>query len=137
MSIAAGDEIPQRRITVNREAMKTVAVMLRDPNPIHWDVQVLRELGLDERPVNQGPTNLAYVWNLLIAWTGSSARIKHIGVRFVSNAFAGEEVVAGGRVEEIDDASGLTSCSVWLRHADGTRVLAGSATVAISQPRVD
>jgi hypothetical protein len=96
---------------------------------------VLRELGLDERPVNQGPTNLAYVWDLLIAWTGNSALVKHVDVRFVSNALADEELVAGGRVGKIDDASGLTSCTIWLRHADGTRVLAGSAMVAMSQRR--
>ena len=131
MSIAVGDELSVRHVTVNREGMKPMAVMLRDPNPIHWDVEVLCELGLDERPVNQGPTNLAYVWDALTAWTGDAAAIKNVDVRFVSNALADEDLSAGGRVEAIDTGTGLASCRVWLRHEDGTPVLEGKATVDV------
>lgn len=127
MSIVVGHEIPVRTVTVNREAMKPMALILRDPNPIHWDLDVLRALGLDERPVNQGPTNLAYVWDALTAWTGSVAAIKNVSVRFISNALADEVLTAGGAVTSVD--SGLVTCAVWLRHQDGSPVLQGAATV--------
>jgi acyl dehydratase len=132
MSIVVGQEIAAHTLTVNREGMKPMAVMLRDPNPIHWDVELLRALGLDERPVNQGPTNVAYVWDALTAWTGSVAAIKKVSVRFISNALAEEVLTAGGTVEAVDQGTGTATCSVWLRHADGTPVLTGTAIVDVS-----
>lgn len=132
MTIAVGTEIPGRTVTVHREGMKPMAIILRDPNPIHWDVDVLRALGLDERPVNQGPTNVSYVWDALTEWTGSSAAIKKVSVRFVSNALADEALTAGGAVEAIDPETGFATCSVWLNHADGSPVLRGTAVVDAS-----
>ena len=129
MDVVEGQAIPNRRVTVKREGMKSMAVMLRDPNPIHWDVDVLRALGMDQRPVNQGPTNLAYVWDALTDWTGSIGAVKGVSVRFISNALAEEELTSGGTVETIDEATGTATCSVWLRHADGSPVLTGRAVV--------
>ncbi|MCW2841093.1 MAG: protein dehydratase [Aeromicrobium sp.] len=127
MSLTVGDEVPARRVTVDASAMKVMAVLMRDPNPIHWDVDVLRALGLDERPVNQGPSNLAYVWDALTAWTGSVAAVLSVEVRFVSNALAGEVLAAGAQVTAVDD--GVVTCEMWLRHEGGEPVLEGMATV--------
>ena len=41
--------------------MKTVAALLNDSNPIHWDVESVKSLGMGDRVVNQGPNNMAYV----------------------------------------------------------------------------
>ena len=71
MDVVESQALANRRVTVSREGMKSMAVMLRDPNPINWDVDVLHALGMDQRPVNQGPTNLAYAWDALTGWTGS------------------------------------------------------------------
>nr|MCW2728153.1 hypothetical protein [Aeromicrobium sp.] len=132
MSIAVGHEIPVRTVTVDREGMKPMAIILRDPNPIHWDQDVLRALGLDERPVNQGPTNVAYLWDALTEWTGSVEAIKKVAVRFVSNALADEVLTAGGTVESVDSQTGEARCTVWLNHADGSPVLRGTAVVRTS-----
>jgi acyl dehydratase len=130
MTLGVGEQIPVRTVTVSREGMKPMAIILRDPNPIHWDLDVLRELGLDERPVNHGPTNLAYVWDALTAWTGSAAAVKRVSVRFVSHALADEELTAGGMVTSVGD--GTATCDVWLQHADGTPVVRGTAVVEAS-----
>lgn len=73
---------------VGADRMKTMAALLRDPYPIHWDA---------ERPVNQGPLNLGYVANMLMAWAGD-ASIRRLTVAFHGRVFAGDTVTASGAV---------------------------------------
>ena len=77
--------------------MKIFAAIARDPNPIHWDRAAVAERGLGDRLINQGPTNLGYVVNMLLAWTGP-ASFRDLAVRFTSNVFDGDTVTAGGVV---------------------------------------
>jgi acyl dehydratase len=110
-----------------------MALLLRDPNPIHWDVEAVRELGMGDRVINQGPTNMAYVINMLIAWAGDPGRIRSLNVRFRDNVRAGDRVTAGGTVSEVrsDGEERLALCEVWLDVTDGPRALAGTAVVAV------
>ena len=112
--------------------MKIFAALARDPNPIHWDRAAVAERGLGDRLINQGPTNLGYVVNMLLAWTGP-ASLRDIAVRFTSNVFDGDTVTAGGVVTCVRDEGSerLADCDVWLDRADGTRAIAGTATVAL------
>jgi acyl dehydratase len=119
---------------VNPEKMKIFAAIARDPNPIHWDASEVAKRGLGERVINQGPTNLGYVVNMLLSWAGPDA-LRSLTVRFTSNVFGGDRVVAGGVVTGLREENGeqLADCDVWLDRDDGTRTVAGTATVAISK----
>ena len=86
--------------------MKTVAALLHDPNPIHFDLESVQALGMGDRQVNQGPTNMAYVVNALTAWTGDPASVRRLQVRFLGNVFAGDRVSAGGVVTGIREEGG-------------------------------
>ncbi len=134
-SVRVGDDLPQRVIeSVSAEKMKTMAALLGDPNTIHWDVDDVRRLGLGDRPVNQGPNNMGYVIDMLTDWAGGPVSFRRMKVRFLGNVFAGDRLVAGGKVTAVhDDPEGrLVDCDVWLAR-DGTEtVLAGSATVLLS-----
>ena len=127
-----GDELPRMVIeSVDAEKMKTMAALLGDSNPIHWDVDTVRELGMGDQPVNQGPNNLGYVMNMLGDWAGGAERIQKIRVRFLDNVFAGDRLEAGGTVTAIGD-DGTVECDVWLAR-DGTHpVLAGTATLVLA-----
>ncbi len=124
--VAIGDELPQLVIErVDAEKMKTMAALLRDPNPIHLDPTVVVALGMGTAVVNQGPNNMAYVVNMLAAWAGGPDRIAKLRVRFLANVFSGDRLVAGGTVTGIDGERVM--CDVWLAR-DGTEpVLAGTA----------
>ncbi|MDE0603384.1 MAG: MaoC/PaaZ C-terminal domain-containing protein [bacterium] len=126
-----GDELPRLVIeAVDAEKMKTMAALLGDSNPIHWDVATVRELGMGDQPVNQGPNNLGYVMNMLGGWAGGAERIQKIRVRFLDNVFAGDCLEAGGTVTAISD-DGTVECDVWLAR-DGTHpVLAGTASLIL------
>lgn len=134
MRIVVGTRLPEWRVrSVSAEKMKTTAALLADPNPIHWDVAAVRALGMGERPVNQGPLNMAYVQNMLAAFSGGHDRLRRFRVRFLDNVFAGDELRAGGVVTTVRDEAGetLADCEVVLEAADGRRVLTGTATVVI------
>lgn len=128
---SVGDELPPMVIeSVDAEKMKTMAALLGDSNPIHWDVDTVRELGMGDQPVNQGPNNLGYVMNMLGHWAGGTERIQKIRVRFLDNVFAGDRLEAGGTVTTVGD-DGTVDCDVWLAR-DGTHpVLAGTATLVL------
>lgn len=119
-------------IAVDR--MKTMAALLRDPYPIHWDPDEARAAGHGDRPVNQGPLNLAYIANMLMAWAGDDA-IRSLTVSFHGRVFAGDTVTAGGTIDEqLDhDGEGRASCTVWLDR-DGERLVSGTAVVVCPGP---
>lgn len=129
---AVGDELPRLVIdSVDAEKMKTMAALLADSNPIHWDVDTVRELGMGDQPVNQGPNNLGYVMNMLGGWAGGAERIQHIRVRFLDNVFAGDRLEAGGSVTAVD-TDGTVECDIWLARDGSHAVLAGTATLLLS-----
>ena len=58
MKLAVGDSIPEWEMaSVSPERMRTMAAILRDPNPLHWDRDAVDALplGLGKRTINQGP----------------------------------------------------------------------------------
>jgi acyl dehydratase len=131
MKIRVHDPVPPLRIRVDPERMKTMALILRDPNPIHWDTAAVRAAGLGDRPVNQGALNVAYVVNALIAWVGDPAAIHTLQLRFLGNVFGGDEVTAGGLVTAVKEVEGETvaEIDVWLNDATEAQLARGVATV--------
>ena len=127
-----GDRIPDWVVeSVPEHNMKVMALLLRDPNPIHWDAAAVRDLGMGSRPINQGPNNQAYVVNMLLAWLGDPGRLRSIRVRFQANVFAADRVIAGGIVTTLREERGVrvADCDVWLDRGDGTRAMQGTAVV--------
>ena len=116
---------------VDAARMKTMAALLRDPYPIHWDVAAVRAAGHGDRPVNQGPLNLAYIANMLMAWAGDGS-IRRLTVAFHGRVFAGDAVTASGEVDEIVEVAGerRARCSVRLMRGDSV-LIAGTAEVAV------
>ena len=136
---AVGDGIVGRDTLVRAEPMKTVAALLNDPNPIHWDTRVVAALGLGDAPVNQGPLNMGYLQSMLAQWAGGHGRLREFRVRFAGNVFAGQTVRPGGTVTEIRDDRGqrLAACEIWLDVVDGDRVLHGTALIALPGPETE
>ncbi|MFK7977482.1 MAG: MaoC family dehydratase [Halioglobus sp.] len=142
MTVKAGDVIPPWEMpSVSAARMRTMAAILRDPNPVHWDRKAVAALplGLGERTINQGPLGLSYIVNMLHAWAGAGSICKLI-MRFPQVVLDGECVVARGEVTEItfekDDknpkgSAHLAHCSVRLEHAERGVLLEGSAIVKV------
>ena len=128
MTVAVGDEIPAWVMaSVSADRMKTMAALLRDPNPVHWDRDSVAALplGLGHRTINQGPLGLSYIFNMLHAWQGPGC-VKKIRMTFPQVVLDGDRVEAKGRVTAI--SSDGIACEVWLER-EGERLLEGSALV--------
>ena len=114
--------------SVSPAHMKTMAALLVDPNPIHWDTEETRRLGLGDQPVNQGPVSISYVLNMLMGWAGGPERLRSFRVRCLANAYGNDRLRAGGEV--LGEKDGSTECHVFLKRADGVGILDGVAVIA-------
>jgi len=130
--VRPGDEIPPWTMeSVDPARMRTMAAILRDPYPVHWDRDANAALGLGGRVINQGPLNLGYIVNMLLAWAGPSC-VRRLTVSFGAPVLDGDRVTAAGRVESVItvDAEQRAECTVWLER-DGEHVVTGTALVAL------
>ena len=137
MKVAVGDKIPEWMMpAVSAERMRTMAALLRDPNPLHWDRDAVAALplGLGRRTINQGPLGLGYMVNMLHEWTGHGS-IKRLKMTFPMAVFEGDHVVARGTVTAVREENGeqLADCDIWLDRDGVDKPLIGSATVNISK----
>ncbi len=139
-SPAVGDAIEPFVVdVVDPGPMKTMAMLLRDPNPIHWDTDVTRELGLGDRPVNQGPINMSFAIEAAARAAGGYERIRNFKARFKDNVFGGERFECTGVYVAVDgDAGqgaeeGTRTATIELRAtASGREVLEAEAVVVLA-----
>jgi acyl dehydratase len=131
MQINVGDSIPEWDMpSVLPERMRTMAAILRDPNPVHWDGKML---GLGGRTINQGPLGLSYMVNMLHEWTGPYS-IRRLVMRFPQAVLSGDHVIAQGVVTGVREENGerLADCDIWLHRPEGIdKPLEGTATVVV------
>lgn len=130
MSYSVGDAIAPFAIpSVSTEAMKDWAVFLADPNPIHLDVEVVKAKGLGDRVINQGPINVAYMMNMLMA-AFPGATIEKMDSRFLDNVYGGDDVTASGRITAVEGSR--IDCEFSLDVAGRGTVNAGTATIRLN-----
>lgn len=130
MSYAVGDTLPPFVIeSVSPDAMKQWAVFLADPNPIHLDVEVVKAKGLGDKVINQGPINVAYMMNMLMA-AFPGGRIETMESRFLDNVYAGDTVTASGRITTIDGHR--ISCELSLDVEGRGTVNSGTAIIQLA-----
>ena len=134
MNVNVGDEVPPWVMAdVKASRMRTMAAILRDPYPVHWDRKVVAKMGFGERTINQGPLGLSYMVNMLHAWAGEGC-LKRLVMRFPAPVFEGDHITARGRVTAVREENGqqLIDCDVWLEREGTPPPLEGSATICFT-----
>lgn len=134
-AVGVGSPIPPLQVTVDPEKMKVMAALLSDPTPIHFDTRALAALGMDERPVNQGPLNMGYLQTMLARWAGGRDRVLDFRVRFLGNVLAGDVVRAHGVVTDLRDGDRgrVATCDIALDVVGGAVALSGTAEVLLDE----
>jgi acyl dehydratase len=115
-------------VGIDTPRIRAVMELMGDVNPVHDDPELVDRLGL-RGPVNQGPANLAYVMNMLLAWAGGAGALERIDFRFTEIVTVGDGVTAGGTVTAVDGDH--VECDVWLDRDDGVRAVAGVARLRV------
>ncbi|MFI5426643.1 MaoC family dehydratase [Aeromicrobium sp. UC242_57] len=134
VGVEVGTTIPSVIVTnIRAEDIAMMALILRDPNPIHFDRDAVAASGLGDRFVNQGGSTMAYIMNMLTAWAGSRAAITSIKCSFTGNVFAGDDVEVGGTVTTVSatDDGVRADCEVWAEVVGGRRAIVGTAVVLL------
>lgn len=129
--IGAGTELESISVRVENGKMKTIAAIMRDPNPTHFDVETVRILGLGDRLLNQGPANAGYLMELVRRHAGGAANVRAFSVRYLGTVHEGDAVVCAGTVAAVD-AEAKTATLELSASVDGTPVVAGSAVIALA-----
>ena len=133
MNVEAGDAIPDWVMeSVRPERMRTMAAILRDPNPVHWDRETCKRMGFGDHTINQGPLGLSYMVNMLHAWAGPGS-LRRLVMRFPQVVLDGERVVARGEITalRVERGEALADCRVWLEEETRGTLLEGEATVSL------
>ena len=129
MNYAVGDSLPPFVVeSASPEAMKAWAVFLADPNPIHLDVDVVKAKGLGDRVINQGPMNVAFMINMLMA-AFPGAPIEAMDSRFLDNVYGGEQVTAQGTISAVE--GNRIACEFTLDVDGRGTVNSGTATLLV------
>lgn len=135
MIVSEGDQVPPWTMaSVSAERMQTMAAILRDPNPLHWDRKSVAQLGLGERCINQGPLGVGYMVNMLQSWAGENC-IRRMFITFPNPLILdGDHIVSRGIVTRTFEEKGasLVEVETWLDR-DGERGLI-EATVTLQLP---
>jgi 3-hydroxybutyryl-CoA dehydratase len=127
--VTVGTELdPHHIASVSAEKMKTMAIVLDDPNLIHLDAEVVKKLGLGDRVINQGPSNGGYIMDML-RYAFPGAVLRSFTMKFLANVHSDDELLAGGTIDAVDGRT--VTCSVWLDVVGVGHALEGTATVVV------
>ena len=116
--------------SVDPEPMKTMAAILQDPNPIHFDPASTKALGMGDKTVNQGPTNVTWLTEFVQRFAGGPDRLVTIKIRFLRNVLSGDRFECTGTVTSVDAEAGTVELEVGAT-SDGRPALGGTAVIKI------
>lgn len=110
--MAAGDEIPERSVVVDRAQLVQYAGASGDFNPIHWNPEFAQMVGLPG-VIAHGMFTMALVARAVGEWAGDPGAVKRISVQFRREVLPEEKVVAKGRVAEKDQGARTVRLELW------------------------
>lgn len=132
-AVQPGDALPSFVVgDIDRDRIVAIMKIMRDTNPIHENVELARRLGF-RGLVNQGPANMSYVVNMLVAWAGDPAAIRSLDFRFHDNVVPGDRLTARAEVAGVRHEDGATEvdCRFRLDAEDGRVRLSGDARMLV------
>jgi acyl dehydratase len=105
-SITVGEELPERIITLTRADLVNYAGVSGDLNPIHWDDDIAKQVGLDTA-IAHGMLTMGLGGGYVTSWVGDPGAVTEYNVRFtaivpVPNDGIGAEIVFSGKVKSTD-----------------------------------
>ena len=105
-SVKVGDQLPERVIPLTRQDLVNYAGVSGDLNPIHWDDEIAKQVGLDTA-IAHGMLTMGLGGGYVTSWVGDPAAVTEYNVRFtavvpVPNDGVGAEIVFNGRVKSVD-----------------------------------
>ena len=104
-SVTKGDALPPRTLHIERATLVRYAGASLDFNPIHWDGDFAREVGLPD-VIAHGMFTMGAAATVATDWAGDAGRVVRYTTKFVGPVVVphdtGAEVELGGTVTAVD-----------------------------------
>jgi acyl dehydratase len=105
-SVKVGDELPEKVISLTRQDLVNYAGVSGDLNPIHWDDEIAKQVGLDVA-IAHGMLTMGLGGGYITAWVGDPGAVTEYNVRFtavvpVPNDGKGADIAFTGRVKSVE-----------------------------------
>src|ERR1700689_5729432 len=100
-SVNVGDQLPEKVYPLTRQDLVNYAGVSGDLNPIHWDDEIAKVVGLDTA-IAHGMLTMGLGGGYVTSWIGDPGAVTEYNVRFtavvpVPNDGKGAEIVLRGR----------------------------------------
>lgn len=119
---------PLTKEPVTRLQLVKYAGASGDFNPIHWDPDRGREMGLDG-VIAHGMLSMGFLGEYVAGLAGPE-KVRRLQVRFVAMVRPGDELTCRGTVRSVE--SGRALLDIWAENQDGEKVTTGEAEVEIT-----
>jgi len=132
-NVNVGDEIASlTKPPVTEVQLVKYAGASGDYNPIHTVHHYAEKAGLGG-VIAHGMLSMAFAGQHVTKWIGEAGTFKRLKVRFVAMTRPGDVITLKGTVTGKREADGerLVECDVWAEKQDGTKTVAGNATVSL------
>ena len=110
--VKVGEELPERSNTVDRAQLVMYAGASGDFNPIHWNEDFAKMVGLPG-VIAHGMFNMALVARVVTDWVGDPSAVRKLSVQFRKEVRPEEKIVAKGRIAEKDDEARTVRIELW------------------------
>ncbi|HSK90340.1 MAG TPA: MaoC/PaaZ C-terminal domain-containing protein [Euzebyales bacterium] len=121
--IAAGQHLPERRVTLDQAALIRYAGVSGDFNPLHWDPGFASAVSPTGGVVAHGMLSMGLLSGVLTDWLGDAGRVRSMSCQFKAPCPVDATVVLGGEVVDVDADAGIATVSIWARTTDGAKVI--------------
>lgn len=132
-SVKVGEELPERVITLTRADLVNYAGVSGDLNPIHWDDEIAKQVGLDTA-IAHGMLTMGLGGGYVSSWVGDPGAVTEFNVRFtaivpVPNDGTGTDIVFTGKVKSADAESKTVQIALTAT-TDGKKIFGRAVAVA-------
>lgn len=132
-SVKVGDLLPEKVYPLTRQDLVNYAGVSGDLNPIHWDDEIARMVGLEDGAIAHGMLTMGIGGGYVTDWIGDPAAVTEYNVRFTSfvtvpNDGVGTELVFNGRVKSVDAET--KSVTIALSATTGSKKIFGRAVAS-------
>jgi acyl dehydratase len=109
------------------------AAAVNDYGPHHFDYQFATQFLGVPNVIAHGPSNTAYLAQLLTNWIGAHGMLRRHYAEMRGNVFPGDTLTFEGKVsgKRTEDGEGLVDCETWADNQNGRRVMLGESTVSL------
>ena len=133
--LRAGPKLTRWRQVVTEQGAREWVHMINDPNPIHYDAKAVANLGLGDRPINPGPANIAYFYNMLSSCF-PKAMARSVKVRLTGTIYIGDVVEVTGSIVSVHTShrESLVRCNLALRGGNPSKIAAVATADVVLPP---